>query len=115
MVVTDVATTVVAVLGKRVVGVVEFLVEADGVLIQGLAVHPKYRRRGIAHALVEHLEQVARYRGKSMLFLRTINETGNRLIFARLGFVTVGEQPSTKFEGSQSEQVTEVSMQRMLV
>ncbi len=80
MVVTDVATTVVAVLGKRVVGVVEFLVEADGVLIQGLAVHPKYRRRGIAHALVEYLEQAARYRGKSMLLLRTINETGNRLI-----------------------------------
>lgn len=107
-------TMIVAVEDRRLVGAVEYLIGDDEVLVQGLAVHPDHRRRGLARALITRIEGIARERGKVRLTLRTIWETGNARVFQRLGFETIGEYRSHRFESPTGGAVVEVVMERPL-
>jgi GNAT superfamily N-acetyltransferase len=111
---SETANALVATEGGRIVGVAEYVFGDDEVLVQGVAVHPDYRRRGVARALIAGIERVARERGMSRLALRTIRQTGNPSIFCRLGFTIVGEQPSRRFQSPTGGEVVEVLMVRPL-
>jgi ribosomal protein S18 acetylase RimI-like enzyme len=58
-----------------------------------LLVHPDFRRRGLARALMAELEAHARMLGRSLLTLDT--RTGDRAepLYASLGYETVGVIP----------------------
>ncbi|WP_419908455.1 GNAT family N-acetyltransferase [Hoeflea sp.] len=57
-----------------------------------LIVHPAFRRKGIARALMVEIEAVASERGKSLLTLDTASAEAERL-YLSLGFVRAGVIP----------------------
>lgn len=106
--------SLVAVVDGRVVGVSEYRIEAGQLSIRSLGVHPYWRRRGVARALIRHLETVALGRGARAMILYTVRETGNVNIFQRLGFKVESEEVSTLFEGVASPRVSEAFMTKSL-
>ena len=63
--------------------------------MMNMAVHPSFRRRGIASALVKALVEALKERGSHSLTLevRVSNEPAREL-YERLGFVQVGRRPN---------------------
>ncbi len=62
--------------------------------IQGLAVHPDHRRRGLARALLEAAVAEARRRGARQLRLRVLEtNSAARALYAGCGFEVVGVLP----------------------
>jgi GNAT superfamily N-acetyltransferase len=58
-----------------------------------MLVHPRARRRGIGAALMGAAEQTARDCGKTLLVLDTVTGSEAERLYARLGWVRVGEIP----------------------
>ena len=58
-----------------------------------MLVHPRARRRGLGAALMEAAEQMARDLGKTLLVLDTVTGSDAERLYARLGWVRVGEIP----------------------
>ena len=76
--------------GERV-ACVRFLVEGDALYFHRLSVDPAYRRKGIAVALVEELERLARVKNLGRLTCSVrLAQTGNLALYDKLGFETVG-------------------------
>lgn len=104
----------VAVLDGHVVGTVQYRV-ADGRLsFLALGVHPAHRRRGVARALIRHLETIAARSGCGSVTAHTVRETGNVPIFEKLGFEVESEEPTPLFESERHRTLTEVAMRKRL-
>jgi GNAT superfamily N-acetyltransferase len=58
-----------------------------------LLVHRRGRRRGLGEVLMRAAEQLARERGKTLLVLDTVPGSDADRLYARLGWVRVGEIP----------------------
>jgi GNAT superfamily N-acetyltransferase len=58
-----------------------------------MLVHPRARRRGIGAALMEAAEEMARDCGRTLLVLDTVTGGDADRLYARLGWVRVGEIP----------------------
>ena len=82
---------VVALDGERVVGYIGSQSSADESDVMNVAVHPDYRRRGIAESLIEVLIRELKNRGSHALMLevRDSNEPAIAL-YEKLGFQQVG-------------------------
>ena len=82
---------VVALDGERVVGYIGSQSSADESDVMNVAVHPDYRRRGIAESLIDVLIQELKNRGSHALMLevRDSNEPAIAL-YEKLGFQQVG-------------------------
>jgi ribosomal-protein-alanine N-acetyltransferase len=81
----------VVLLDEQVVGYLVAWFVLDEIHLGNLAVHPEYRRRGIARALVEHLVERADRRGASVITLEV--RAGNRAavaLYSRYHFQPVG-------------------------
>jgi ribosomal protein S18 acetylase RimI-like enzyme len=64
---------------------------AHVIQIQGIAVHPAARRRGVAAALLAGAEHQARDRGKRKLSLRVLSTNHPALaLYEQMGFTTEG-------------------------
>lgn len=61
--------------------------------IAKLLVHPKYRRRGIARALMVEIEQQAVAQKRSTIVLDTANESAE-ILYESLGYLRVGSIPN---------------------
>ncbi|KAA3628752.1 MAG: GNAT family N-acetyltransferase [Proteobacteria bacterium] len=107
-------TTLVAVKDKNIVGVIEYFAGDGAIHFQGLAVHPVYRRQGIASVLVKEIESIAIRLGAQKVVLNTILETGNPGMFTKLGYEITSVVPASDFEGLDGKQVTKVGMRRIL-
>ena len=105
----------VAVSEKRIVGVVQYHIAADHLSFLGLGVHPSFRRRGVATALIQQLESIGRSCGCTSVLLHTVRETGNVEIFERLGFLVESEEPTTLFQSEKFSALSEVVMRKDLV
>ena len=81
----------VAVDGEKVVGYVGSQTVIDMTDMMNIAVHPDFRRRGVAKMLVERLVDALKDRQSRCLILevRAFN-TGAQLLYEILGFVQVG-------------------------
>lgn len=104
------AESLVAVVGDRIVGIVEYVTREASIYVRGLAVHPEFRRQGVARAMLSEVARVARQLNLSELTLSTIRETGNPAIFERLGFVAQGVHESHRFVDADDCPVTQVDM-----
>jgi ribosomal-protein-alanine N-acetyltransferase len=82
---------VVALDGERVVGYIGSQSSADETDVMNVAVHPDYRRRGIAESLIDVLIRELKNRGSHALMLevRDSNEPAIAL-YEKLGFQQVG-------------------------
>ncbi len=101
----------VAQIGGTAVGCVLFTPVDENVLYLGrLAVHPDWRRRGVARALIAFVEDEARRRGLGRLRLNTrIALTDNHRLFAACGFVEVGREAHPGFS-----EPTSINMEKRL-
>lgn len=81
----------VAVEGERLAGYVGSQTVLDETDMMNIAVHPDYRRRGVAEQLVEQLVKVLKQRGSRCLTLevRASNEPARKL-YEKLGFQQIG-------------------------
>ena len=64
-----------------------------------LLVHPDFRRRGIARALMIALEDHAGQRGRSLITLDTAGASAQAL-YRTLGYLTVGDIPDYAMDAS---------------
>ena len=97
-----------------IVGSVEYEVLDDQLSMMALAVHPEWRRRGIARLLIAKLREIGRDRGVSRVTLWTILETGNVPIFEQLGFRVVQVEKADLFESDQFEELEEAFMELLI-
>ena len=58
-----------------------------------MLVHPRARRRGVGAALMKAAEELARDCGRTLLVLDTVTSSDAERLYARLGWVRVGEIP----------------------
>jgi ribosomal protein S18 acetylase RimI-like enzyme len=103
----DASTWVSAAVVEKLVGVAKLARSNDPDVtlhIESMWVNPGWRRRGIAQALVEKLEVLAREQGEEILGLWTFdgNESAQRL-YLRLGFHPVGEKGNRQLITQSSE------------
>ena len=85
------ALWLVALDGNRVAGYVGSQTVIDESDMMNIAVHPDYRRQGIARLLVDHLVEELKKRGSHCLTLevRASNDPARRL-YDSMGFIQVG-------------------------
>jgi len=98
-----------------IVATVEYRVDSIGLHVRGLAVDPAFQRRGFARRIVEGLTDIARGQEPNMITLYTIRETGNVLLFERLGFHVVGEAIACWCESDLFDVLHEIQMERSIV
>ena len=73
---------------RRALELLETPERADKLLVDGIAVDPAWRGRGIGSAMMAALEDIARDRGKRALRLDVIDRNMRaRALYARLGFI----------------------------
>lgn len=78
----------VALLDDDVVGFVLLVEEADGVLLENVAVLPEHHGRGFGRALVEHAESRAHALGRTRITLYThVTMVENQALYERSGYV----------------------------
>ena len=81
----------VALEGEQVVGYVGSQTVIDESDMMNIAVHPDFRRRGIAEALVAELEAALRQRGSRALTLEVRDSNAPAIaLYEKLGFSQVG-------------------------
>ena len=63
----------------------------NGIQVANLAVHPDFRRRGLALGALEHIDELARERGAEQVFLE-VRETNvaAQLLYQKAGYTAVG-------------------------
>ena len=85
----------VAMEGDTLVGYVGSQTVIDESDMMNLAVHPDYRRQGIAEKLVVALENALRERGSKALTLEVrASNQGAIALYEKLGFQQVGKRPN---------------------
>lgn len=97
---------------ETIVGVAECVGRESALYVQGIAVAPTHRRRGVATDLLAHSASLAADAGLPALEITTIRETGNVEIFCRLGFLVIEEHVSERFWSHDERAVTEVTLRR---
>ncbi len=108
------ATTLVAIKQNRLMGTAEYVIKPDHIYLQGVAVHPDYRKLGVCRSLVTATESVARKINLDTLRLCVIQETGNVDIFKQLGFNTVSQAISQGYVNPDGGTVTQVEMEKKI-
>ncbi len=107
-------TQLVALVGERIVGTVQYKVESDRLHFLSLSVHADFRRQGVARTLVASLARIGAALGARRLTLHTIKQTGNSETFEKLGFRVVSEERAIHFESDVFDRLTEVYMERLI-
>ena len=71
--------------------------------VQKLLVHPGWRRKGIARALMAGIEEVAGAEGRTLLTLDTVRAGAAEPLYRSMGYVPAGVIPRYALNASRSE------------
>ena len=104
--------TIVALINGETVGALTVYQDTTALHVSQLAVIPKFRKRGVARALLQSANEAAIECGANLLALNTIQETGNVAIFQRLGFTVDATTEATWCISDRFPQLNDVSMTR---
>jgi N-acetylglutamate synthase-like GNAT family acetyltransferase len=105
-------SVLVALKEQGVVGTAEYIRKDHHIYVQGVAVHPEYRVRGVCRALLRRIEEIAKSEGFRLLALCAIEETGNVEIFKNLGFKAVKRVTAPNHISPSGAPVTQVDMEK---
>ena len=99
-------TVFAAVAGDELAGTVQLLLglpanQPHRCEVAKLMVHPNWRQRGIASALMQRLEMTARAAGKSLITLDTRTGDSAERLYASLGFEAAGVIPDYALDPDQ--------------
>ncbi|WP_442507236.1 GNAT family N-acetyltransferase [Novipirellula sp. SH528] len=108
-------TRLVAELDQQVVATVQFDSHEGYLHVIGLAVHPHFQQRGIARRLLDWIELHVLSTARTTIVLETIKETGNVLVFEKLGFLIIREGVTNRFESDIYPELHEVKMKRTIL
>lgn len=97
------------------VGTAEYVQKDNRIYIQGIAVHPEYRKQGVCRALVRAAEEIAKDNKLTALVLCAIEETGNVGIFKKLGFEVTSRAVASDYIDPEDGPVIQVNMERKVV
>ncbi len=104
--------TIVALVDREIAGALVTHQQGANLHISQLAVMSKFRKRGVARAMLQFADTTAIKCGALALRLNTIQETGNVAIFERLGFAVDAITEATWCISDQFAKLNEVSMIR---
>jgi ribosomal protein S18 acetylase RimI-like enzyme len=110
--IAETLTCLVAVSNGRVIGAVEYRLAAGRVHFLSLDVHADDRRQGVATQLVAELARIGKDAGATRLSTYTVTQTGNPVLFERMGFRVISEEPSEFFESDRFDTLTEAYLER---
>ena len=105
---------VVAVVDGELVGTTQYYEEGDAFCVLGWMVRQDWQKFGVGRTLIFRVTEIALAAGKRKLLARTIKETGNAIVFQRLGFVVIAEKPDTLFVSELFSSLTEVELEMNL-
>jgi N-acetylglutamate synthase-like GNAT family acetyltransferase len=105
---------IVAISEGKVVGTSQYYFDEKILRILGLAVREDYRLKGVARSIINHITELANSSDCISMRLSTVKETGNVIIFERIGFKIVGEHQYGLLEGLNGEYVTDIEMELRL-
>lgn len=108
------ASILVALDRNTIVGTAEYVIKNDHVYVQGVAVRSSCRRKGICRSLLAAAGELARKSNLRAVKLHVIEETGNVVIFEKLGFKVANRAVATDYVGASGGIVTRVEMERQL-
>lgn len=103
--------SLIATFDDEVVGTVGYYVAGKQLHLMGLAVLPRWQRRGVARALIDRLKEIGRSDKCSYISLFTVAETGNVPVFERLGFRIVSTGPDVHSVSPIGQPLTETRME----
>ncbi|MBM4263722.1 MAG: GNAT family N-acetyltransferase [Deltaproteobacteria bacterium] len=104
----------VALVDGEIAGTTQFYRDGEALRIIGLFVHPDYRRRGVARAIVDEVVEIALKQGIDLLVTRTVKETGNVPIFEKMGFDVMSVHADEYSESDEFRQLSEVDLQKKI-
>jgi N-acetylglutamate synthase-like GNAT family acetyltransferase len=102
----------VALKNNIVVGTTEYIRKDRQLYVQGVAVHPDYRSRGVCRALLLSIEEIAKAKKLAAVALCVIEETGNAEIFKNLGFKVTNRAIAQNYVSRSGGRVTQLRMER---
>lgn len=105
---------VVALVDGELVGTTQYYEDGDAICVLGWMVRQDWQRMGVGRALISRVTEIARKADKQRLLARTIRQTGNVLVFEKLGFVVMAEKPDTLFVSEVYPSLTEVELEMNL-
>jgi N-acetylglutamate synthase-like GNAT family acetyltransferase len=104
--------SLVAVYNQDIVATVSYYVQNEVTNIYSLGVLDEYRKNGITRKLFEHIEDLTKKVGAKKLSLNTIKETGNIMIFEKLGYKVIEEKVAVNAVSPDNQQVHEFRMEK---
>jgi len=106
-----VARSVVVRAGRQLVGYVCLWEIGHEIHITNLAVHPSFRRRGAARALLGHILEDARASGVELVFLEVRPTNAEALtLYESLGFCVIGRRKGYYFDTGEDALVMEARL-----
>ncbi len=107
-------TKLIASLDNQDVGTATLIVRGDVLCVVGLGVLTPFRGRGVARQLLHRASAEARAQGCTTVRLQTIRQTGNEVIFQKLGFHWVHEETARWCVSDRFDVLHEVTMERLV-
>ncbi len=107
--------TIVALVNGKIVGATCVYRNVAALHVSQLAVVPKFRKRGVARALLQGAVELGIESGAIEVVLNTIQETGNVAIFQRLGFTIQATSEATWCISDRFPILTEITMTRKCI
>lgn len=90
-------TRIIATCHGEVVGTATYEVDGESLYFGGLGVLEKFRRKGVASQMIRYIEEEAIRLGFKKITCSTVEETGNKIIFTRIGFEIINRDVTEKF------------------
>lgn len=108
-------TRIVALVDDRIAGTTIYYTEDDRLHLMRFGTHADFRGQGVARAMVEFLEDVARGRGFAKLSVYTVKECGVVPVYEKLGFTVISEEPAKWAESDKYDKLTDVYLEKPLI